>query len=350
MTFKCVTCGEVLRTEQIPTVAHNYVSESRDEPTCEEVGYDYQRCSVCLQTRTVEISALGHDHVGYGTKAATCAEEGEVTYYCSRCDDEYVATIGKDPLNHVGGTYKAVITLATAEADGVMGIYCLDCDALLSTEPIEKTGDMECVHNYQRVQTASCWSGGWDINVCAVCGETETNEDGTPVTYGWRGAAGHDYQIDKITLPNCWVGGGTYQTCADCGHEVITNWYGALGHDFGEPEDIPGNNLWQIVSCQREGCGHSEYRAKPQAPAKPAIVSVLENNTASILKNGLSAAQLQLNGKALTLVIDGQSLILSTNANNRNISGEVALGDGYFLKFDIKGNGSNIKQFEIIKR
>ena len=49
-------------------------------------------------------------------------------------------------------------------------------------------------------------------------------------------------------------------------------------------------------------------------------------------------------------MIDGREFILSTNANNRNISGEIYLGDGYYLVFDIKGNGSNIKNFSIIKK
>ena len=54
--------------------------------------------------------------------------------------------------------------------------------------------------------------------------------------------------------------------------------------------------------------------------------------------------------KVLTLVIDGREFILSTNANNLNISREINLGDGYYLVFDIKGNGSNIKDFRIIRK
>jgi hypothetical protein len=42
-----------------------------------------------------------------------------------------------------------------------------------------------------------------------------------------------------------------------------------------------------------------------------------------------------------------EPITLSTNANNRNIAGVVALGEGYYLRFDIKGNGSNIKVFEV---
>ena len=76
----------------------------------------------------------------------------------------------------------------------------------------------------------------------------------------------------------------------------------------------------------------------------------LQGKAADILKNGLSTNSLVLNGKILTLVIDGREFVLSTNANNRNISGEIYLGNGYYLEFDIKGNGSNIKEFEVYKK
>jgi hypothetical protein len=80
----------------------------------------------------------------------------------------------------------------------------------------------------------------------------------------------------------------------------------------------------------------------------PKDYEFLKEHVAGILRNGLSQNNLRLDGKVLTLVIDGREFVLSTNANNRNIDGEIALGDGYFLRFDIKGNGSNIKMFDII--
>ena len=70
-----------------------------------------------------------------------------------------------------------------------------------------------------------------------------------------------------------------------------------------------------------------------------------------VLKNGLTKdnLQLQLRNGVLTLVIDGYEIVLSTNANNMNISGQVDLGDGYCLIFDIKGNGSTVKVFDIMR-
>jgi len=75
---------------------------------------------------------------------------------------------------------------------------------------------------------------------------------------------------------------------------------------------------------------------------------------ADILKNGLTEAQLVLsaNNKAtLTLVIGGKEFVLAANVNNRNVSGQIELPDGSgILVFDIKGNGSNVKVFEIIPK
>ena len=87
-----------------------------------------------------------------------------------------------------------------------------------------------------------------------------------------------------------------------------------------------------------------------EAPSDVSDAEFLRERAADILKNGLSKDNLRLEGKTLTLVIDGREFVLSTNANNRNISGEIYLGDGYYLVFDFKGNGSNVKDFRIIRK
>ncbi|MDR0471072.1 MAG: polysaccharide deacetylase family protein, partial [Nitrososphaerota archaeon] len=87
-------------------------------------------------TITVISTTCVHDYVGVVTKVATCAETGLRTYTCSLCGDSYTEVIAKDSANHVGGTYEAVITAATVDAEGLMGIYCSGCDALLDTRII----------------------------------------------------------------------------------------------------------------------------------------------------------------------------------------------------------------------
>lgn len=87
-----------------------------------------------------------------------------------------------------------------------------------------------------------------------------------------------------------------------------------------------------------------------EKPTRQTDAEFLQERAAVIIKNGLKDENLRLVGKTLTLVIDGREFVLSTNANNRNISGEIFLGGGYWLAFDLKGNGANIKDFRIIMR
>jgi uncharacterized repeat protein (TIGR02543 family) len=81
-----------------------------------------------------------HDYVGVVAKVATCAETGLMTYTCSLCGDSYTEVLAIDFANHVGGTYEAVISAATVDAEGLMGVYCSGCGALLSTRIIDPIG------------------------------------------------------------------------------------------------------------------------------------------------------------------------------------------------------------------
>lgn len=75
----------------------------------------------------------------------------------------------------------------------------------------------------------------------------------------------------------------------------------------------------------------------------------LDGITNDVFSKGLEN-NLVKDGKTIKLVFGNREYILSENANNVNISGEIELGDGYYLIFDIKGNGKNIKAFEVIRR
>ena len=80
----------------------------------------------------------------------------------------------------------------------------------------------------------------------------------------------------------------------------------------------------------------------------------LQERAADILRNGLTEDQLRLsanNRATLILVLDGREFVLATNVNNRNVSGTVELPDGSgTLIFDIRGNGSNVREFRIVPK
>jgi len=94
---------------------------------------------------------------GTVTIEPTCKVKGDITFTCKHdgCGARYTEDIDIDPDNHVGGTFKKAITAATCNVEGVMGIYCDDCGALLGTEIIPATG----LHDY-----------------CEVCGKCKIHE------------------------------------------------------------------------------------------------------------------------------------------------------------------------------
>lgn len=188
---------------------------------------------------------------------------------------------------------------------------------------------LSCAHDYAIVQTADCWNGGWNIKVCAICGETETDADGNPVTYGWTDAFSHEYETIKTVDPSCTEGGWTDVICTLCGHEDVINWSPALGHVFSAPIKTD-NPLWDEVIC--EICGHSEYRAASQD--EPTLEGVVA-----------SAYVTKLNGNKNDLTIcvtesynDGHTeQITATVSIPNNAAGIYIVGD-YSIYVDTKGN------------
>ena len=102
----------------------------------------------------------------------------------------------------------------------------------------------------------------------------------------------------------------------------------------------------------RPGCYCDICGADCTCEAVLSDAEFLQSLAADILANGLTAEQLILSGNnnaTLTLFLDGREFILAENVNNRNVSGKFELPDGSgTLVFDIRGNGSNIRVFEVI--
>ena len=90
----CNICGE----EIDPALGHDYTGEWTVtlEPTCTEKGERKLYCprvsngKLCGELlKTEEIAELGHDYVA-GATDPSCTANGTKTYHCSRCDSEYV--------------------------------------------------------------------------------------------------------------------------------------------------------------------------------------------------------------------------------------------------------------------
>jgi hypothetical protein len=217
----CKDCGEVLGTETIPALGHDFGEyEVTKEPTCTEKGEETSKCSRCDEKKTREIVALGHDFGEFEvTKEPTCTEKGEKTGYCTRC--KQTATEEIDALGHDFGEYE-VTTEPTCTEKGEETSKCSRCDEK-QTREIEALG-----HDFGEwtvTKEATCTEAGEETSTCSRCGETETRE---------IEALGHDFGEWEIeTEATCTEDGLKHRTCSRCDEreeEVIP----ALGHDKGK--------------------------------------------------------------------------------------------------------------------
>jgi DNA-directed RNA polymerase subunit RPC12/RpoP len=208
-------------------------------------------------------------------------------------------------------------------------------------------GDV-CVHDFVGVVTtpATCTEMGVMTYTCSRCGDSYTE----PIA-----KLEPDWVVQTVVAPTCIEQGYTVFVCANCGETENREFTVALGHNWDEgvittPATETSEGLL-TYTCLR--CG--ETRTEPIPKPGTTIAELLQSITRDVLsaKKGfddLNNVNLVLTGKTLTLVVDGREIVLSTNANNKNQSGQIDLGDGYNLVFDIKGNGSNVKEFSVIKK
>ncbi len=69
---------------------HSYDNgEITTEPTCTTKGVKTYTCTKCNKTKTETVPKIEHEYVSNVTKEATFTEEGVITYQCTACDDKY---------------------------------------------------------------------------------------------------------------------------------------------------------------------------------------------------------------------------------------------------------------------
>jgi len=161
------------------------------------------------------------------------------------------------------------------------------------------------------------------------------------------GAYGAHAEKSTTTPATCTEDGKIVFYCTICGAELRQQILPALGHNYvGKLTAYPTFDAVGSTTFTCTRCGDKYTEAIPKLIK--ADSAFLKSVAPAVLRSGLNPdTQLYLVGKTLWLVIDGKGIILSTNANNRNVSGSVAIGDGGTLTFDLKGNGSNIKTFAV---
>ena len=77
---------------------HNYVENSRVDPTCTSTGQIVWECSKCHDMQTETLPQAAHNYVETVMVAPTCKGKYASDFKCSSCGDSYTEVY--DPLPH----------------------------------------------------------------------------------------------------------------------------------------------------------------------------------------------------------------------------------------------------------
>ncbi|MBQ8772304.1 MAG: leucine-rich repeat protein, partial [Clostridia bacterium] len=225
----CATCGETLKTEKIPVVAHSFGAWMVVEAsTCAKQGYEERSC-FCGETETRDIALA--EHIGgqwITDNEPTCTTEGSKHQVCSTCGE----TIKTEVIDALGHSYQTVVTEPTCTEQGYSTHTCLVCGDSYVDSFVDALGHDEIVHE---AKAPTCTEIGWDAYVtCSRCDYT---------TYAEIPALGHtDGEWTVDIEETCATAGSKHQVCAVCGKTIATETISATGNhlwDDGEETQSP---------------------------------------------------------------------------------------------------------------
>lgn len=155
--LSCKICEEVIKTESIAALGHDFVSYQKKDPTCAEAGHEaYQACTRCDNSTYKEIAALPHTP---GAEA-TCTKP----QLCTVCEN-----VVKPAKGHV-----EVVTTgipATCNRPGTTdSVFCVVCESVLQeVAEVPKREHTTIVLPYA---PSTCTATGRTRGeVCTVCGD-----------------------------------------------------------------------------------------------------------------------------------------------------------------------------------
>ncbi len=171
---ECITCGEILETEDVEMLAHTEKIVEGRAATCSEEGLTQgKKCSVCDAVIIPQdmISALGHSESDWIIDlTATADTEGKKHKECTRCElvlfTEAIPTISVDHVH--SGTSWTVTKPATCVETGIISLIC-ECGETIDTQITAKTNN----HTEETIlgKAPTCNEAGTtDGKKCSVCG------------------------------------------------------------------------------------------------------------------------------------------------------------------------------------
>ena len=231
----CTICGEILVSEDVPALQHNFVVIEESPATCTTDGYVIMTCqrAGCGYSKHQIIYASGHnfgsdnicDECGFELVVheheytetvvdATCTQIGYTIHICE-CGHEYRDNF-VDQRGH-SWDEGVVSTPKTCTTVGVMVRTCTVCQASYETE-------IPAGHDWSEdiVVEATCTTDGSITHTCNACGEGETVI--IPAAHTWD-------EGTVITEATCTEAGLKACTCTVCG-EYAEIEIPVLGHTF----------------------------------------------------------------------------------------------------------------------
>lgn len=130
------------KSEEIPTVDHDYEIIEEILATCTEDGNVTYTCTMCGDSYSEEIEKLEHDYVETSRTEATCTEDGEVLYVCAECENAYADTL--PATGHTKGEWDVTKDAGTF-TKGEKVLKCTVCGEVLETADIPRTSPVSLV-------------------------------------------------------------------------------------------------------------------------------------------------------------------------------------------------------------
>ena len=176
----CLACGEKVKTETTPVIAHTEEIIEGTAASCTSTGLTAgKKCSVCNEIITAqeEIPMLSHTEEIITGTAPTCTEDGQTdSKICSVCKTVLVASETLAALNHSESDWM-IDTLPTTETEGTKHTECTRCGEVMNTATIPT---ISVDHTHEGVEwlttlPATCTTEGRRDLVCE-CGEVLESE------------------------------------------------------------------------------------------------------------------------------------------------------------------------------
>jgi fibronectin type 3 domain-containing protein len=194
------------------------------EPTCSELGESRRYCSECNEYESKTIDTTEHTPVIDEAVAATCTVTGLTEgSHCSVCGAVITVQTSTATIDHTPVIDEAVA--ATCTVTGLTeGSHCSVCGAVITVQTSTATIDHTAVTD-QAVRATCSATGLTEGSHCSVCGKVIVKQEVTTATLG----TGHSYYMSTIA-PTCSEQGYDIYVCAYCGDYFINNYKATIAH------------------------------------------------------------------------------------------------------------------------